>query len=396
MDVKGIKAYFSEYKKRAILSVIGIAIGVFSLTLMSGISGAMKQKILKVLGNMGARVIVVIPGDVKNLGGRTIQLSFYPTLTLSDAKAIETKCPNVLAVSPYKKTNPNVHYGGKKISADVYGVSPKYLKISDQKTICGRFISEDDVSEIAQVAVLGYEVAEELYGEECPVGKTIYLYNAPYRIVGIMEKRGTDLSGENLDSRVYIPISSAVKRISNVDYIDGIYILPEEGTEKNVMRNVTSLLLKRHGKKDFTVNRFEDVVNTQKQAMEIFSRLSMIVAAISFGVGSLGILAVMTLSVYERLVEIGIRRAFGATRKTIFVQFLFESVLLSLSGASSGAIFGVALTTVISHFAGWGTYVPLQGVAAASFLSIAIGIFSGIYPAYRATSFEAKEILKEE
>ncbi len=396
MDVKGITAYFSEYKKRAVLSVIGIAMGVFSLTLMTGISGAMKQKILKVLGKLGARVIVVIPGDVKNLGGRTVQLSFYPTLSLSDAKAIETKCPNVLAVSPYKKTNPNIHYGGKKISADVYGVSPQYLKISDQKTVCGRFISEEDVSEIAQVAVVGYEVAEELHGEECPVGKTIYLYNAPYRIVGVMEKRGTDLSGENLDSRVYIPITSAVRRISNVDYIDGIYILPEEGTEESVIKNVTSLLLKRHGKRDFTVNRFEDVANTRKQAMEIFSRLSMIVATISFGVGSLGILAVMTLSVYERLVEIGIRRAFGATRRTIFAQFLFESVLLSLSGAALGAALAVALTVAISNFAGWGTYVPLHGVVIASLLSIAIGVFSGIYPAYRATSFEAREILKEE
>jgi putative ABC transport system permease protein len=348
--LKALLAYLRENKKRMLLSVIGVAIGVFSLTLMMGITGAMRQAVLRALGNLGANVIVVVPGDFKNLGGRTVQISFYPTLTLDDAKAIRDKCPSVFIVAPYKKVSPNIHFGGKFLNADVFGLTPEYEEIANYGVACGRFINSDDLEEIRQVAVIGADVAKELYGEPCPVGKTIYLFYAPYKIVGVMEKKGTDISGENLDMRVYIPLTSAMKRITNVDYLDGIYILPA-GNLEEAEREVKSLLLKRHGTEDFTVSRFEDLANTKKQAMEIFSKLSIIVAVIAFGVGALGILAVMTLSVYERLVEIGVRRAFGATRWDIFKQFLFESTVLSVSGALSGIFIAILLVLLISHLA---------------------------------------------
>ncbi len=396
MKLKSLVSYFKENKKRLILSILGIAIGVFSLSLMMGITQAMKLKVERAIGKLGSRVLVILPGEVKNLGGRTVQLSFYPTLKVKDAEEIKEKCPDVEEVSPYKKVSPNVHYMGKRITAEVYGVWPSYSKIADYKPICGRFLNKEDNEEIAQRAVLGYEVAKKLYGEECPVGKVIYLFNAPYRIVGVMEKRGTDLSGENLDERVYIPLSSAVKRISNVDYVDGIYLLPSEGAEiEKVKREVEEFLIKRHGKKDFSVNKFEDLINTQKQAMEIFSKLSFIVSSISFGVGALGILGVMTLSVYERLVEIGVKRTFGATRLEIALQFLIESAVLSLIGGIGGALLSSLIVLAVSTFAGWGTFVPLRGALISLLLAGLVGTISGVYPALRASSFDPKEILKE-
>jgi putative ABC transport system permease protein len=396
MTLKGLTSYFRENKKRLFLSVLGVAIGVFSLSLMVGITGAMKKKVERVIGKMGARVLVVLPGEVKNLGGRTIQLSFYPTLTEKDAEAIKEKCPQVKEVSPFKKLSPNVHYGGKRITAPVYGVWPSYLKITDYKLKCGTFFTEKHEREIAQVAVIGYSVAKELYGKECPLGKAIYLYNAPYRVVGVMERRGTDLSGENLDDRVYVPFSSATRRLSNVDYVDGIYVLPIEGANLNeVQKEVRELLLKRHGREDFSVNRYEDLVNTQKQAMEIFSRLSLIVSLIAFGVGALGILAVMTLSVYERLVEIGIRRAFGAPRRKIVLHFLAESALLSLAGGLFGALASLLVVALVSKLAGWGVFIPVKGIALSLALSLGVGILSGVYPALRAASFEPKDVLRE-
>ena len=395
--VGALLSYARENKKRFLLSLIGISIGVFVLTLMLGITNAMKLKLEKVIGKMGSYVLVVLPGEVKNLGGRTIQLSFYPTLTLDDAKAIKEKCPDVLAVSPFKKVSPNVHYDGKSISASVRGVSPDYIRISGYSLLCGRFLTNSDVENISEVAVLGYNVAKKLYGETCPVGKTVYLFNAPYRIVGVMERIGTDLSGENLDDRIYIPITSAVKRISNVNYIDGIYVLPVSPQAfKPAKEEIYSLLLKRHGKRDFSVNSYADLVNTQKQAMEIFTKLSVVVSFISFGVGALGILAVMTLSVYERLVEIGVRRAFGAPRRSIFLQFLTESALLSLVGASAGVFLSVLIVFLISTVARWPLYVPIKEALFSFTLSFLIGLLSGIYPAVRALSFEPKEILREE
>jgi len=396
MRLKSLISYFRENKKRFLLSVLGVAIGVFSLSLMVGITGAMEKRVERVIGKMGARVLVVLPGEVKNLGGRTIQLSFYPTLTVKDAQALLEKCPDIRAVSPFKKVSPNVHYGGKRISATVFGVWPQYSEIASYRPVCGRFLRPEDEEEMAQVAVLGYGVAEKLYGEECPVGKVIYLYNAPYKVVGVMEKRGTDLSGEDLDDRVYIPLSSAIKRISNVTYVDGIYVLPVKGVEiDRVKREIEELLLKRHGKKDFSVNRFEDLINTQKQAMEIFSRLSLIVSLIAFGVGALGILAVMTLSVYERLVEIGVKRTFGATKGEIALQFIVEAALLSLTGGIPGALTSVIIVSTISTIAGWGTYLPVKGALISLSLAVAIGIVAGLYPAMRAASFEPREILKE-
>ncbi|TCK05283.1 ABC transporter permease [Phorcysia thermohydrogeniphila] len=394
MGLKPLLSYFRENKKRMLLSVVGVAIGVFSLTLMMGITGAMRQAVLKALGDLGANVIVVVPGDFKNLGGRTIQISFYPTLILDDAKAIKDKCPSVSLVAPYKKVAPNVHFGGKFLRAEVFGLTPEYEKITGYGVACGRFLNEEDLEEIRQVAVIGTDVARELYGEPCPVGKTIYLFYAPYKIVGVMEKRGTDISGENLDMRVYIPLTSAMRRIANVDYLDGIYVLPS-GDLEEAEKEVKSLLLKRHGTEDFTVSKFEDLANTRKQAMEIFSKLSVIVAVIAFGVGALGILAVMTLSVYERLVEIGVRRAFGATKWDIFKQFLFESALLSISGALFGVLFAVLFVLLISHFAGWPFYLPVRGALISFSLSVLIGLLSGVYPALRATSFEPREVLRD-
>ncbi|RUM89792.1 MAG: hypothetical protein DSZ25_00070, partial [Thermovibrio sp.] len=145
-------AYALENKKRFFLSIIGVSIGVFTLTLMMGISSAMKKRVEAIIGKLGSSVLVVLPGEVKNLGGRTIQLSFYPTLKISDAEAIEEKCPDVLYVSPYKKVSPNVHYGGKSYSASVYGVWPEYREISNLELLCGRFLTEEDISEISQRA----------------------------------------------------------------------------------------------------------------------------------------------------------------------------------------------------------------------------------------------------
>ncbi len=386
-------SYFLHNKKRTSLSLIGIALGVFSLVFMMSITGAMKVELLKALGKMGDKAVVVLPGDVKNFGGRTMQISFYTTLTLKDAKSIKSKCPMVSLVSPFKKVTPSVHANGIFEPATVYGVSPLYWKIAGIDMRCGRFIQKKDVDNISEVAVIGSDVAEDLFNSSCPVGKTIYLYDAPYRIVGVVDKMGTDVSGENLDEMIYIPISSAVKRISNVDYIDGIYILPIN--VKKAIKEVNSLLLKLHGKRDFSVSRYEDVVNTKKEALAIFSKLSITVSAVAFSVGALGIFALMMLSIYERLIEIGIRRSFGATRRNIFSQFLIESASISMFGAFIGITLAEVLSLVVCLVAKWSFYIPYTGILISILLSVVIGILSGVYPAVKATAMDTKDILKE-
>ncbi|WP_457569656.1 ABC transporter permease [Desulfurobacterium sp.] len=396
IEIETILHYFGSNKKRTVLAVIGVAIGVFSLVLMMGITGAMKNKVNEYLGDLGSQVFVVIPGEVKNLGGRLLQVKFFPTLTLKDAKAIKERCVLVKETSPIKEVYPPVHANGKFSTPKVLGVDENYAEITSSYPAAGRFITKDDVKEFRQVAVIGVEVAQDLFGEKYPVGKTLYLYNAPYKIIGVLPQKGTDISGENLDNRVLVPISCAVRRLENVDYIDGIYVLPvSEKVVNEAMKEVASLLKKRHKKKDFSISRYEDLVNTQKEAMEIFSVLSVTVATIAFSVGALGILAVMTLSVYERLVEIGIRRAFGATKLDIFKQFLLEATILSLTGSVSGAVIATGLVNIIAKIAKWQPYIPIKGIFISIALSIIVGLIAGVYPAMRATSFEPKEILKD-
>jgi len=396
LEIETILQYFGSNKRRTVLSVIGVAIGVFSLVLMMGITGAMKNKVGQYLGELGEQVFVVIPGEVKTLGGRKLQISFFPTLTLKDAKAIKTRCALVKEVSPVKEVFPPIHVNGTYVNPKVFGVDESYALITSSEPTKGRFITKRDVENFAQVAVIGVEVAKNLFNEKYPVGKTIYLYNAPYKVIGILPEKGVDISGEDLDNRVLVPISCAVRRLENVDYIDSIYVLPvSQKVTEEAMKEVASLLKKRHGKKDFSISRYEDLVNTRKEAMEIFSVLSITVATIAFSVGALGILAVMTLSVYERLVEIGVRRAFGATRKDIFKQFLLESTILSLAGSLSGALIATILVNIIAKLAKWPAYLPLDGIAISIALSIIIGLVAGVYPAMRATSFEPREILKD-
>ncbi len=396
LEIETILKYFGNNKRRTLLSVTGIAIGVFSLVLMMGITGAMKNKVGEYLGELGGQVFVVIPGQIKNLGGKKLQVNFFPTLTTKDTKAIKERCLLVKESSPVKEVFPPVHVNGIYTNPKVFGVDRNYAAITSSEPAKGRFITKEDVENFSQIAVIGIEVAQNLFSEKYPIGKTLYLYNAPYKIVGILPKKGVDISGENLDNRVLVPISCAVRRLENVDYIDSIYVLPvSEKVTEEAMKEVTSLLKKRHGKKDFSITRYEDLVNTKKEAMEIFSVLSITVAVIAFSVGALGILAVMTLSVYERLVEIGIRRAFGATKKDIFKQFLIESTILSLTGSFSGALIATILVNVISKIAKWPLYIPVNGIAISITLSILIGLIAGIYPAARATSFEPKEILKD-
>ena len=394
--LEALKNYFLENKRRFFLSLVGIAVGTLSLVVMSGITSAMKRKVVQSIGELGAKSIAVVPGDVRNLGGRVVQVSFYTTLKEEDLEAINEKCSFVRFSAPIKKVSPTIHANGKSFSGEVLGTTPEMALIENLKLKCGRFLSEDDIRNISQVAVIGHRVAVELFGSECPLGQTLFLYNAPYTIIGVAERRGTDISGNDLDSRVYIPVSSALRRLSNEDFLNQILVVPQEGKGEEVESCVLSLLEKRHGTKDFTVGKYEEIVNARKKAIEIFSTLSITVAFIAFSVGAFGILGVMVLSVYDRMLEIGLRRTFGAKREQIFLQFLMESAVVSTFGAILGITVGAVITALVTKLANWGTFIPIKGMTVSLILSVIVGVVSGVYPAVRALQFEPKKVLEEQ
>lgn len=386
-----VKNYLYHNKKRSLLALLGVALGVFSLVVTSGVSGAMSQTLLAELGKMGSQVITVTNGDVK-APPRPTEGNQFLNLTRDDALFISQKVSFIHCVAPYKETTQSVSIEGQTFSSSLKGVDTMYALISDLTLQSGRFITSYDNENLEQVAVIGASIASEYFGTTSGLGKNITIGNNMYRIVGVLASQGGSSGGEDRDSKIYVPLTTVQKRLAHVTYIDGFLILPNKDSI-SLIKDIESLLLKRHGKKDFSVVRYEEMANTGMQAGAIFSKLTLISAVIAFSVGALGITAIMYLSVYERLIEIGIRRTFGATKKEIFLQFMLESLILATIGALGGLLCASLIVLIVEVLGGFVLFLPWNTMFIAMVSSISVGVLSGIYPAIQALKVDPKEIL---
>ncbi len=385
-------AYFRHEKKRIIIAMLGIAIGVLSLVLMDSISGAMSARIEAELGKMGGSLIMLLPGEIRAVGHRRIRLSKYTTLKPSDIDAVR-RITLVQAASSIKQKGVPVHTVVNSSSLSVKGVEPCYTRLLDYHFQYGRPLLETDLETFAKVAVIGSKIADEFFRTN-PIGKTIYLKGMPFRVVGVLAERGS-FSNEDFDEAILVPLATHMRVLENVDYLDGAIILARDrGSIKDAIRQIALILLKRHGKKDFTVSTYQELQSTTSKTLHLFSVLSRVVASIAFSVGTLGILAIMALSIYERILEIAIKRVAGARKRDIFLQFLTESMVLSIAGSTAGIVISLLLAVIIELLAGWSLFVPWKTAVVSIVLSVCIGIVSGLYPAMKALDFEPKAILR--
>ncbi len=384
-------AYFRHEKKRILIAMLGIAIGVLSLVLMDSISGAMSRKIESELGRMGGSLIMLLPGEIRSIGHRRIRLSKYTTLKPSDIEAIR-KILLVKDVSAFKQKGVPVQTVINSSTLVVKGVEPDYSTILDYSLSSGRTIFQRDLETFSKIALIGAKVADEFFRGN-PVGQTIYLSGMPFRVAGVMAKRGS-FSNEDFDEVILVPLTTHMKVLENVDYLDGAVIVARDrGVLQKTMGDIQKLLLKRHGKKDFTVSTYQELQSTTSKTLHLFSVLSRVVASIAFSVGTLGILAIMALSIYERILEIAIKRVTGARKKDIFLQFLTESMILSIVGSGAGIVISVLLALTVQFLARWPFFLPWKTAFVSILLSMLIGIVSGLYPAMQALEFEPKAIL---
>jgi putative ABC transport system permease protein len=274
----------------------------------------------------------------------------------------------------------------------VKGVEPDYSALLDYKIRDGRVLLRRDLDTFAKVALIGSKIADDFFRTD-PVGKTIYLSGMPFRVIGVMDKRGS-FSNENFDEAILIPLTTHMKVLENVDYLDGAVILAvDREAIRDTIRQIVQLLTERHGKKDFTVSTYQELQSTTSKTLHLFSVLSRVVASIAFSVGTLGILAIMALSIYERILEIAIKRVTGARKSDIFLQFLTESMVLSLTGSAAGIVISIILALTVQFLAKWSFFLPWKTAGISILLSVSIGIISGIYPALKALEFEPKAIL---
>ena len=390
--------YMKENKKRSFLAFLGVGIGVLSLCLMFGIANSMKEKINQEMAGLGSKLLIVTAGNLRFAGGRMRLFSKATTLKEKEAYEIEKKIPHIKKVAPFVSFSMPAHSSkGDKEFLSVIGTTPSFFYIYNMKVAEGKIFNDKDNNQTKKLMVLGNKSYKKFFGDEPLKNQKIFLFNVPFKVIGKLEERGTDISGSSLDNKAFIPLKTALKRMLNQDYIDGIYILVDK--EKNldfVRKEVEKYLFLKHGKKDFTVMPYSKLSATQNRTIKIFSKLAIAVSIISFFVGALGIFALMIISVYERFIEIGVRRAFGARKIDIILQFLMESFLLSFLGAIFGMVVAILLQILICKIAKWPFVLSYKVITISIILSSILGVLAGIYPAIKASKLDPKEILYTE
>ena len=372
-------------KLRLLLSITGIIIGVASLLLMNSFGESAKIKTLKEIETFGPDVMMVVAGSVRVHGGRAIQTEITTTLKPSDAEALR-KIKVIKYLSPVYNGDAIVRYLGKNLTTIINGVNEEYLLLRKFPLSEGRNLLKDEVLGYKKVAILGYKVKNELFGNENPIGKIILINKLPFRVIGVLAPIGIDASNADQDDQVLIPWSVAISALYNVEI-------------STIAKQIDEILLKLHKvsekNKDFQIVKAEDILEVKTQTTELFSSLVKSISILCLLVGALGVTAIMTLSVNERKKEIGIRKAIGAEDRDILFQFLVESVFITLLGGIIGILIGIVGSLIFLPLFKYPLVFPWGPIFISALLTIIFGIIAGIYPAYKATKIDPIILLRQ-
>lgn len=375
-------------KMRSILTMLGIIIGVAAVIALVSIGNGVKQDIQNSISSLGSNLLMVMPGAPRTPGVRPSAGSMK-SLKVSDYEAI-SKLDGVKAASPMTNGSYVVIYQNKNWTTSVSGVSYNYLDVNNWSMKSGRFLSEKNVQNRERVAVVGKTVVKNLFGDEDPVGAEIRVKNIPFRIIGVLNSKGSGAMGNDQDDMVIIPYTTAMERVEGVDYLRMIYVVgkDENGIDR-LQSDIENLLRVRHGIKDtnlddFNIQNMNSIMETMEETTGTLTLFLGAVAAISLVVGGIGIMNIMLVSVTERTREIGVRKALGATYSVIVTQFLIEAVVISLMGGIIGIILGIGSSKLIGMASGMSTVISIPTIVMSFAFSMAIGLIFGIYPARKA------------
>jgi putative ABC transport system permease protein len=385
-------------KMRSLLTMLGIIIGVGAVIgAVSLTSGATKQ-IENEVSSLGESIVTVFSGNFTQ-GGMRGGWGSAPTLTVNDADAIINQVPNVVAISPEVRDREQVLANGMNWNTQVMGESPDYPQIRNWAVATGAMFDDTDVRSLAKVAVIGQTVVDELFPNQNPLGQTIRIRDLPFKIVGILAPKGFNLFGQDQDDIVVVPYTSHMHRITTRTFVNDILVeAANDQVIGRVQSDITNLLLTRHRSReqDFTVRNQVELMQMFTDTSRNMGFLIAGVAAVSLAVGGIGIMNIMLVSVTERTREIGIRMAVGARSGDILIQFLIEAVTLSVIGGTIGIAAGMAFSLIVSHVKNMPFVTPFVWIAAAFFSSALIGLFSGLYPAWKASKLDPIDALRYE
>jgi putative ABC transport system permease protein len=390
-------------KARSGLTVLGIVIGIGSVIAMIAIGQGAQSTIQASIQSLGSNLILVMPGMQRGPGFQVSQgRGSAQSLTRSDADAITKEIALVKGVAPEVSGRYQITAKGTNTNTSVVGVTASYPGIRNVEISDGSFISDQNVNGLSKVAVLGPTARDDLFGvDSSPIGQTIRIKKVDFRIIGITKSKGG--SGfSNQDDMVFIPISTAQQFLSGSEYVSTISVQAvDENSMTEIQQEITSLLMARHNISDPTLADFSilnqaDIVATASSVVNTFTVLLGSVAAISLLVGGIGIMNMMLTTVTERTREIGLRKAVGARKRDIHLQFLTEAILLTFTGGILGVIIGWLISFGVYKIGGIATKVSLSSVLLAFGVSAVIGIVFGYYPARRAANLNPIEALKYE
>ncbi len=391
-------------KMRSALTMLGIIIGVSAVIAMIAVGSGAKARISEQIASMGSNLLIVLSGSSTS-GGIRMGSGTVPTLTVDDAKAIQTEVPAVKYVAPALPGVAQVVYGNQNWSTSITGTLPEMLDIREWPIASGRSFSQQDVDGATKVCLLGTTVVENLFGGIDPVGQIVRIKNVPFTVIGVLSHKGQTTQGMDQDDTVVVPLTTAQKRLFGMQFPGMVRVIavqakaPERMKEAEDQINV--LLRQRHRiqpkqDNDFSVRNLTELMATAQQSADVMSLLLGAIASISLIVGGIGIMNIMLVSVTERTREIGIRIAIGAKGNDILLQFLIESLVLSLIGGILGIIIGITGTFVLSHFTQWPTLLSIKAIFLAFAFAGSVGVFFGFYPARKASLLDPIEALRYE
>jgi putative ABC transport system permease protein len=391
----------SRNKLRTALTMLGITIGIAAVICTVAIGEGGSSRIREQLANLGDNFVWVEAGS-RNLQGVRTGTGATKTLTARDAKAILETVPLIKSASPQVDSRIQAIHGNTNWNTTYRGVSPEYLSIRRWAVERGAGFTAQDVATSANVCVLGRTVAEELFGQEDPIGKSLRLRDQPFRVLGVLKPKGESATGQDQDDFLMIPWTTAQHKIKGINWLDDILLSAVSAEAIRPARTqIMALLRQRHHLRegapdDFNIRAPEEMLQAQEETSKTFTILLLSIASVSLLVGGIGIMNIMFVTVTERTREIGVRMAVGATKKNVQVQFLLEALILSSLSGIAGAVLGIVASSVFSRALAWPTIIPPQWILIAVLFSALIGVFFGFYPARKAALLDPIEALRYE